>query len=196
MIVLCEGPRGAGKSHLVDNFFAQNEDDRFVYYKWNFAAWVESLNIKEDNKAVHYFSLANILTILEMGNTTFKDKILILDRSIFSAYVWAIYRKRLLKFDLIKEFNKILSSPIYTSCNLVYVNRDESVTEHNRGKKDIFDKYENYRLEKQQFDELFAIFNCEINRQERENSTVIFNNRFDIKSQSEFNKLLNNLVDK
>ena len=196
MIVLVEGPRGAGKSHLIDNFFAQNTDDRFVYYKWNFASWVESLDLNEDGKVVHYFSLANILTILEMGNTTFKDKILVLDRSIFSAYIWAMYRKRLLKLDLIKEFHKILSSPIYSRCNLIYVNRDESVKEYDRGKKDIFDKYENYRLEKQQFDELFRIFNSEISQWEIGNNSIVINNKFDTKTQADFNKLLNSFVDK
>ncbi len=196
MIVLVEGPRGAGKSHLIDNFFAQNKDNRFIYYKWGFAGWVEALGIKENREATHYFSLANILTILEMGNTLFKDKVLVLDRSIFSAYVWAAYRNRLPRFELIMELKKILSSTIYHSCNTVFINRDERVSEFNRGKKDIFDKYENYRLEKQEFDELFRIFNKEINKWDRGNNSILFNNKFDIKSQIEFNKLLNSFVDK
>lgn len=196
MIVLIEGPRGAGKSHLIDNFFAQNKDDRFVYYKWNFAGWVDILELEGKESETHYLSLANILTVLEMGNTVFKDKVLVLDRSIFSAYVWALYRKRLPKDELLKEFLKILSSPIYQQCKLIYMNRDERVTEFNRGQKDIFDKYENYRLERQMFDEWFTIFNEKINDWTFGNSTFVFNNRFDTKSQLDFNKLLNSFVDK
>jgi len=196
MIVLCEGPRGAGKSHLVDNFFAQNTDDRFIYYKWNFAGWVEFLGLKDIGDVTHYFSLANILTILEMGNTTFKDKILVLDRSIFSAYVWATYRDRIPKHALIEEFHRIISGPLYRSCELIYMNRDNSVKAYDRGKKDIFDQYEDYHREKQEFDEWFTIFNEQINDNTRGNSTILFNNRFDTKSQTEFNKLLNSLVDK
>jgi thymidylate kinase len=196
MIILCEGPRGAGKSHLIDNFFAQNKNDKFVYYKWDYASWVESLNLINDGKVLHYFSLANILTILGMSTTAFKDKILVLDRSIFSAYVWAIYRKRLSKLDLTMELNKILDSPLYFNCNLIYVNRDSSIVDIDRQPKDIFDKYENYQLEKQQFDELFTLFNDMINDWVYGNSSVIFNNEFNMSSQLEFNKLLNSYVDK
>jgi thymidylate kinase len=196
MIVLVEGPRGAGKSHLVDNFFAQNEDDRFVYYKWNFASWVEFLNLKEKGEVTHYFSLANILTVLEMSSTIFKDKILILDRSIFSAYVWANYRGRIPKHDLIEEFHRIISGPLYNNCKLIYVNRDNLVQKYNRGNKDIFDQYEDYHREKQEFDEWLTIFNEQINDMFRGNAAFMFNNRFDTKSQADFNKLLNSFVDK
>lgn len=196
MIVLVEGPRGTGKSHLIDNFFAQNTDDRFVYYKWNLASCVEFLDLNDKGEVTHYFSLGSILTILEMGNTIFKDKVLVLDRSIFSAYIWAIYRKRLPNEELMVEFMKILSSPIYQECKVIYTLRDETVKEFDRGKKDIFDKYQNYRLEKQEFDEVFTIFNKEINKWERGNNTILFNNKFDTKSQADFNKLLNSFVDK
>lgn len=196
MIVLVEGPRGAGKSHLIDNFFAQNEDDRFLYYKWNFAEWVNILGLEERGSETHYLSLANILTILEMGNTMFKDKILVLDRSIFSNYVWAVYRNRIPSETLTQEFLKILSSSVYKHCKLIYLTRDERVKEFNREHKDIFDKYENYRIEKQIFDETFTIFNTIINNSSTGNSMSMFNNQFDIKSQFEFNKLLNSFVDK
>jgi len=196
MIVLCEGPRGAGKSHLIDNFFAQNNDDRFMYYKWDFASLVETLGLEEKGEVIHYFSLANILTILEMGNTIFKDKVLILDRSIFSAYVWALYRKRLIRHELITEFMKILDSQLYSNCKLVYITRDDGISDFNRGNKDIFDKYENYNLEKQEFDKLFSMFSEYIDKREAGNSNIIFNNMFNTKSQYEFNKLLGSFVDK
>jgi len=196
MIVLCEGPRGAGKSHLIDNFFAQNNDDRFMYYKWDFVSLVETLGLEEKGEVIHYFSLANILTILEMGNTIFKDKVLILDRSIFSAYVWALYRKRLIRHELITEFMKILDSQLYSNCKLVYITRDDGISDFNRGNKDIFDKYENYNLEKQEFDKLFSMFSEYIDKREAGNSNIIFNNMFNTKSQYEFNKLLGSFVDK
>lgn len=196
MIILVEGPRGAGKSHLIDNFFAQNTDDRFIYYKWNFAEWVKFLHIQDDNKSVHYFSLANILTILQLGNTLFKDKCLVLDRSIFSTYAWAAYRKRLLKYEIMVELDNMLTSGVYTNCKLIYVNRDDSVSEFNRVNKDIFDEYENYALEKKEFDEIFTIHNDAINNVYSGNTTVLFNNKFDIKSQNDFNSLLNDFIDK
>jgi thymidylate kinase len=196
MIVLIEGPRGSGKSHLVDNFFTQNKDDRFIYYKWEFSKWVSDLGINENCESTHYLSIGNILTILELSQTLFEDKILVLDRSIFSAYVWAMYLKRLDQTRSDAELNTILLSSIYQNCKLVYVTRDESVKEFNRDKKDIFDAYENYGIEKRIFDETFTIFNKTINESDIGNSMIMFNNRFDSLCQFEFNKLLNSFTDK
>lgn len=196
MIIIVEGPRGSGKSHLVDNFFAQNEDDRFIYYKWNFSEWVKLLEIKETGSETHYLSLANILTVLEIGNTLFKDKILVLDRSIFSAYVWANYRNRVPIDKLNNELLQIMSNHVYKNCVLIYVNRDHDSATFNRGYKDIFDKYENYNLEKQIFDEYFMICNEYINNPSLNNSKYLINNQFNNISQLNFNNLLNSFVDK
>ena len=42
MIVLIEGPRGAGKSHLVDDFFSENTNPNILYYKFAFSATIET----------------------------------------------------------------------------------------------------------------------------------------------------------
>ena len=109
MIVIIEGPRGAGKSHLVNRFFSQNLKDDYVYYKWDFAEWVKELEIDESKQGCHYFSVGNIITILELADNMFKDKILVLDRSLISAYVWAMYRNRMERKTLEEEFSKIMS---------------------------------------------------------------------------------------
>lgn len=194
MLILIEGPRGAGKSHLVDNYFAQNMRDDVIYFKWGFAGWVQSLNIDGDKIATHYFSLGNILTVLEMGNTLFKGKHLILDRSLFSTYVWALHRRRLHKSILMDELRLILQSPIYKNCHIFYVNKGQNVDIKRRYEKDIFDKYEDYSMEKFYYDEIFKQSHTLID--EDTNSITYFTNHFDKLSQAEFTNLINSLIDK
>ena len=194
MLILIEGPRGAGKSHLVDNYFAQNKNENIIYFKWGFTGWVKTLGLEEDNKTMHYFSLGNILTVLEIGATLFKDKHLILDRSLFSTYVWALYRKRLLKLELINELNHILESPLYKKCHVLYINKDDNAKIKRRGEKDMFDKFENYSMERSCYDEVFRIFHKSLISDT--NNLTHFTNHFDKLSQIEFNNLINSLVDK
>jgi thymidylate kinase len=196
MVIIVEGPRGSGKSHLVDNFFELNKDPRFVYYKWNFASWSNDFNLNVNGSNIHYFSIGNILTILELANTIFKDKILVLDRSIFSSYVWAMYRRRLGDVELLDQLELILNSDLYRECNLIFTDRIDNTATYNRGIKDIFDKYEDYHQEKKYYLEIMSIFNSHINNHSRENTVTLFNNRFDRLSQVEFNKLLYSYVDK
>jgi hypothetical protein len=196
MILIIEGPRGSGKSHLVDNFFKHNTNHDFVYYKWGFAEWSKHLKLEPDGKEIHYFSLGNILTILEMTSSIFKDKVLVLDRSIFSTYAWAMLRKRMLQHHLVNELGDILNSSLYVNCHVIRVNRVDKSMVMVREKKDMFDKYENYSNESKCYDEIVSIFSPEINNALRENSYAVFNNKFDMLSQVEFNKLLYSYVDK
>lgn len=196
MILIIEGPRGSGKSHLVDNFFKYNTRDCFVYYKWGFAELAKNLKLEPNSKEIHYFSLGNILTILEMASNTFKDKVLVLDRSIFSTYTWAMLRKRMLQYQLVNELGDILNSSLYANCHVIRINRVDKSQVMVREKKDMFDKYENYSNESKCYDEIISIFNSEINNSNKKNSYTVFNNKFDRLSQVEFNKLLYSYVDK
>ena len=90
MIILVEGPRNSGKSHLVNHFIQSNPNLNILDYKFDFSNWIKRLGIVslESKSDIHYFSVSNILTILDSANLFFKDRLVILDRSIFSAYVW------------------------------------------------------------------------------------------------------------
>jgi hypothetical protein len=96
MIIFCEGPRHSGKTHLIDEFFKQNSNPNVIYYKFKFAKYIDDFGMRdqESGAGVHYFSIGNILTILELNKTLLKDKIVVFDRCIYSAYVWSIYRNR------------------------------------------------------------------------------------------------------
>jgi thymidylate kinase len=192
MITLIEGPRLSGKSFLLDKFFEQNTDPNTIYYKFLFAKYLQDFDIKkyDDGPGVHYFSIANVITILELNKTLLKDKNIIFDRCIFSAYVWSIYRNRLPKTELMQEFNKILSSDLFEDCQIIYLTRPEYIKDSNRN-KDYFDQFQNYEKEKSLFDDIFSDTSNYINSNSKRTKFIKFTNNFDDLSIQHFCNLLN-----
>ena len=147
---------------------------------------------QETGPGVHYFSIANVLTILELNKTILKDKILIFDRSIFSAYVWSIYRERMDKTRLLDEFEKVLTGELYQNCVLLYTTRKD-MPAPTRQEKDYFGNFENYLAEKKIFEEVLDKFGKYINLQSKNNHFINYMNKFDAASVTEFCELINGL---
>jgi deoxyadenosine/deoxycytidine kinase len=198
MIILIEGPRGAGKSHLVDQFMLRNQNPDVLYYKFEFSDWIKKLRIEdqENGPGVHYFSISNIITILGITETLLKGKTIVFDRSIFSAYVWSVFRDRMEGNRLINEFAKILKDELYSNCKLIHVTKSDPDVVIERDKDDIFNIYEDYKTEAQLYDNLICLFETEILDSRKGNEMFEFKNDFDPESESRFNTLLNNLIDK
>jgi thymidylate kinase len=196
MIVIIEGHRHAGKSYLIDKFLEQNTDPNVHYYKFQFAKYIDDLEIRdqEAGPGVHYFSISNVMTIFELNQTLLKDKILIFDRAIFSAYVWSIYRERMDRNRLVNEFEKLLINEIYNNVKVVYVNRLETITTQKREDKDYFGNFENAEAEKQIFEDIFDRFNHIIIDPNKSNDFTRFTNNFDEQSSEQFNLLLTSLI--
>ena len=119
MILFIEGPRHSGKTYLIERFLEQNTDPRVEYYKFYFANHLKTLELQwqEDQPGLHYFSLGNIMTIMEMNlRPEYKDKIWIFDRAIISAYTWAILRNRLDIPRAKAEYLRLLDSELFTNC--------------------------------------------------------------------------------
>jgi thymidylate kinase len=193
MIIFIEGPRHSGKTHLLDEFFKQNQNPDIIYYKFLFAKYIDYLEIRDHDSGpgVHYFSIANVLTILELNKTILKDKILVFDRSIFSAYVWSIYRKRLDQQRLLDEFEKILKSDLYMNCALVYLTRKDMPTPEKR-EKDYFSNFENYEAESSLFNLVIDQFSDYVYDPDRGNRYMEFTNHFNEISVAEFNAMITN----
>lgn len=198
MIIMIEGSRGVGKSTLVDNYFKQNSKENVVYYKFAFSDYIKNLGFEDHEKGpgVHYFSISNILTILEISNTMLKDKHVVFDRSIFSAYVWSIYRDRMPKDRLIEEFKKVLNSSIYNNCKVVRIQNPGGHIPEERNKDDIFNKFESFEEESKIYDLVFDTFINEITDSSKNNEMFSFVNDKDDNSFERFNNLLDNIVDK
>lgn len=124
MILFVEGARHSGKTFLINQFLEKYDDLRIEYYKFYFANHVKMLDLVEldATPALHYFSLGNIMTIMEMNlRPEYKDKIWIFDRAIISAYTWAILRKRLGRSQAELEFLKLINSDLYKNSKTLVV---------------------------------------------------------------------------
>lgn len=206
MIILVEGARGSGKSHLVNNFFVRNEDlkidkpeyKNILYYKFALSDWIKRLKIEdhETGPGVHYFSIANIITILGISQTFLRDKHVVFDRSIYTAYVWsAIFRRRMHEERLMEEFEAYLSSDDYRNVAVIDVLKGNEGIE--RTKDDIFDKFENYNAERAAFDKVFERMGQKyMVDASKNNSAYSIINTFDIESELRFNELLYKIIDK
>lgn len=197
MIIMIEGHRHSGKTFLIDKFFEQSQNPRVHYYKFQFAKYIDSLGMRdqETGPGVHYFSIANVLTILELNKTLLKDEILVFDRCIFSAYVWSIYRERMKPFRLLEEFRRTLISDLYQDVKLFYVNREEGIEVAKR-EKDYFGNFEDADREKELFERIFSEFNPQITNESRGNAFSRMTNHFDEASSTQFNLMLNDLINK
>jgi thymidylate kinase len=197
MIIMIEGHRHSGKTYLIEKFFEENTNPSVHYYKFQFAKYIDELGMRdqETGPGVHYFSIANVLTILELNNTLLKDKILVFDRCIFSAYVWSIYRERMGQFRLVEEFKKILTSDLFNDVKLLYVDRDESIKITKR-EKDYFGNFESADHEKELFERIFSEFNPQITDIKRNNEFSRMTNEFDDASSVQFNRMLNDLINR
>ena len=195
MIILIEGHRHSGKTFLMEKFFEENKDPKIHYYKFQFAKYIESLGLRdqEDGPGVHYFSIANVLTILELNQSILKDQVIVFDRCIFSAYVWSIYRERMDKDRLTNEFRKILNSELWQNCKILYVSRPTEINTEVR-EKDYFENFENLESEKNLFDKLFSEFIEVITDDKLNNSLIRFKNNFDQLSEERFIAVLTQLA--
>jgi thymidylate kinase len=195
MIIIIEGHRHSGKTFLIEKFFEQNTNPNVHYYKFQFAKYVDELGMRdqEAGPGVHYFSIANVMTIFELNQGLLKDKILVFDRCVFSAYVWSIYRKRMDQFRLLSEFQQILQSELYQNCKVLYVEKEESIKLEKR-EKDYFENFENTSAEKEVFERVFSEFKTEMTDSSKNNEFNRMINHFDDESISEFNSRLNSLI--
>ena len=195
---MIEGPRGSGKTTLTQEFFKLNQNPKTKHYKFSLSDYVKKFEIgsKEEEKSLHYFSISNILTILEISGTFLKDLNVVFDRSIFSAYVWSIYQDRLPKKRLMSEFDKILSSEIYRDCKLIYVTKSDPDFKISRDKADVFSQFEDYGAEKRVYDEVLGHFKSLTYNPNSGNEYYEFQNDFNQESIISFNKLLTGILDK
>ena len=195
MILIIEGHRHSGKTFLIDKFLEQNSNPNVHYYKFQFARYVDALKMRdqETGPGVHYFSIANVLTILELNQTLLKDHILVFDRCIFSAYVWSIYRERMGSLRLVEEFRRILMSDLYQNSKVLYVEREKNI-EVKKREKDYFGNFEDADNEKELFERIFSEFKSQITDSSRNNEFDRMVNRFSEESSAEFNERLNRLI--
>lgn len=189
MILFIEGPRHSGKTYLINKFLETCKDPRVEYYKFYFADHIKTLGItgKDSTDALHYFSLGNIMTILEMNQREeYKDRIWIFDRAIISAYTWAKLRERMSDEVIYSECKILLNSDLFKNCKTLLVSPAEQTADSTRV-KDIWDGAHTTAVELFQMFELLDDNLESLSDLDRGNEFEIVKNEFDQASVERFN---------
>lgn len=195
MIVFVEGPRHSGKTFLLNKFFEQNTDPRVEYYKWYLVDWIKQLKLidREIHSDVHYLSLGNILTILDQMKDR-NDKIVVFDRALVTAYVWAQLRGRLTPPQCEEEIKQVLAAESYRNCRTVFVDPNPMVVENNMRVKDMWDKVVDFKEEYDLMDRVMLENRKTLDDATKNNRFVRFHNEFDENSVQIFTGMLNGLT--
>jgi hypothetical protein len=134
---------------------------------------------RDSDQSLHYFSLGNIMTILEMNQRPeYKDKIWIFDRALISAYTWAVLRKRMDLEAAGVEYTKVLESELFRNCKTLYVTVDRQTGDSSRV-KDTWDGAHSTEQETDHLSHFFSLGFDLIGSYERENDGTIIRNNFD-----------------
>ena len=190
MILFVEGARHCGKTFLINQFIEKCNDPRIEYYKFYFADHIKTLDLVEldSDPSLHYFSLGNIMTIMEMNlRPEYKDKIWIFDRAIISAYTWAILRKRLTRNKAELEFLKLLNTTLYSNSKTLVVSVTGQTGDSNRV-KDTWDGAHSTTEEQQLMAHLIELAVTELTDLAKNNKLSIVFNSFDEASVNSFNQ--------
>lgn len=196
MILFVEGPRGCGKTFLINQFLEECTDPRLEYYKFYFANHVKWLGLAEQDSdpSLHYFSLGNIMTILEMNQRPeYRDKIWIFDRALISAYSWAVLRGRLDAEAASSEFMKILRSDLFSNCKTLYVSVSQQTGDSTRV-KDTWDGAHSTATESEQLTGFFKMGFEELDDIDRGNGTIVIENGFNELSVDRFKEASHRLL--
>lgn len=195
MIVFVEGPRHSGKTFLLNKFFEQNTNPKVEYYKWYMIDWMKQLKIehKEKNQSIHYLSLGNILTILDMMKDN-NSKILVFDRALITAYVWAGLRDRMLYPEIKQEIRLVLESPAYVNARTIFVDPNPIFVENNNREKDMWDQVE-FKAEYAIMDELMLENRKQLHDATKGNRFYRFHNEFNNESVESFVGLIDSFTD-
>jgi hypothetical protein len=190
MILFIEGPRACGKTYLINDFLEVCNNPNVEYYKFYFADHIKTLSLTGLDKtpSLHYFSLGNIMTIMEMNlQPEYVDKIWIFDRAIISAYTWAILRGRLTKETAEAEYRALLKSDLFKNCKTLMITTDKQTKDTTR-KKDIFDGAHTTIEEQQIMGSFIQLGLPFLASTDRNNGLGIVINQFDDSSINSFNQ--------
>ena len=120
MLVIFEGSRNSGKTHLAQK---ASEHNNIPLYKFEFVKWFNELGLVDDSRESHLFALGKELQLLQANRDGILQPI-ILDRGFLTVLVWGVLSKRIDFEEAIDELNKIISSGLLKNCKVFYVHGD------------------------------------------------------------------------
>jgi hypothetical protein len=196
MILFIEGPRHSGKTFLISEFINWAADPRIEYYKFYFANHVKNLELEHLNRthALHYYSIGNIMTIMEMNaDPRNREKIWVFDRAIISAYTWAVLMGRLTKPDALTEYKKLMAYGLYQNCQTLIINVDGQ-TEPASRQKDIWDSTRSTQEEFRHMTEFVDAGMPWLRNEDKSNRLIQITNDFTRRSVVQFREACSTLI--
>ena len=120
MLVIFEGARNSGKTHLAQ---IAAEHNNIPLYKFEFVKWFNSLDLKDDSRESHLFALGKELQLLQANRDGILSPI-ILDRGFLTVLVWGVLSKRIDFEEAIQELDQIVSQGLLENCKVYYIHGD------------------------------------------------------------------------
>jgi hypothetical protein len=179
-LLIVEGPRKAGKSHLVSN---QTVCPVFKFdFNKNFSMW----NMGRESKETHFWGLGKEVMLHELNKGGYlRDNWLLVDRGILTNSVWGVFQKRISKQQAIGDLTKFSDLGLLENTRFLLI---EGKWEEQR-KKDIWDvddtRGEEERLLFSSFSQTLLDLNVPVDT---------FHNQFNEDSLKSFISLLKNIT--
>ena len=196
MIIFIEGTRHSGKTYLLSKLIERHGEELGLFYYKFYLADEYSALVKEwdkSDKGIHYFSMGNIMTILDL-HKKFPEKIFIFDRAHITATAWATIWNRLTPNEAEAELAGLVSRPGYEDCKIVFINTNDKFKQDSDRKKDLWDGLVSSTSEFELMHSLLDSAPKKIYDAELGNSISYFNNNFNEESVDLFCELIRQLV--
>jgi len=196
MIIFIEGTRHCGKTYLLNQLIEKHGQELGLHYYKFYLADEYSALVKDWNKSdkgIHYFSMGNIMTILDL-HKSFPEKIFVFDRAHITAATWAALWFRLTFDEAKSELYGLIGRPGYENCKTVMIDAPEEFKQDQARKKDLWDGLVSSKDEQRIMRKLVEDTPFRFRDDRIGNDFKYFVNNFDQESVDQFCDLIKKLV--
>lgn len=196
MIIFIEGTRHSGKTYLLTQLIERHGADLNLFYYKFYLANEYSAIVKDwdkSDKGIHYFSMGNIMTILDL-HKQFPEKIFVFDRAHITAATWATLWNRITFDEAQSELTGLINRPGYQDCKTVMIDAPDQFKQDQSRQKDLWDGLISPSEEKRIIHNLIQSAPWTFKEGRLGNSFSTFTNNFNPESVDEFCDLIQKLV--
>lgn len=171
-LLLIEGARRSGKTHLIQN---QNILPVFKFdFNSNFSTW----EFNKQSVDIHWFGLGKEVMLHELNSSGFLEE-MIVDRGILTNSVWGVFQGRITKEQAEQDLINFHKRGLFKNVRIILV---EGEWDQKRT-KDIWDN-DDHRAEEER--SLFRSFSLLL--KDLRVDIISFTNNFDLESVTSFKK--------
>ncbi len=196
MIIFIEGTRHSGKTYLLNQLIKKHGAELNLFYYKFYLADEYSAIVKDWDKSdsgIHYFSMGNIMTILDL-HEHFPEKIFVFDRAHITAATWATIWNRIEFNQAQSELYGLIKRPGYQNCKTIMIDAPDEFKQDQARKKDLWDGLVSANEEKLLMLNLIQDAPFRFKDGRDGNSFDQFTNNFTAESVDEFCDLIQRLV--